>query len=146
MDPDVAAEIQPENYDAVLMIARDRLGDEAIADAATISAYLTVDTLLTGAKRPHIVAEILEEESGTLFDDDHIDAIVGPMIISYILSQVALEPELGRIFQELTQSWGTTILFRSVEPETGKTECSFSGACRAGRSAGRDGDRGRNLE
>ena len=30
------------------MIARERLGDEAIADAATISAYLTVDTILPG--------------------------------------------------------------------------------------------------
>ena len=126
LDPDAAAEIHPENYDAVLMIARTRMGDEAIADAATVSAFLTVDTLMTGAKRPHVVAEVLEEENEPLFDSDDCDAIVSPTIVSHILSQVALKPELGLIFQELTQSWGTTILFRSPEPGAGETVCSFS--------------------
>ena len=48
------------------------------------------------------------------------------MVVSYILSQVALEPELGLIFQELTQSFGTTIMFRSLEPGIEKDGCSFS--------------------
>ena len=125
MDPDRLAEIHPENYDAVLMIARERMGDEPIADAATLSAYLTVDKLMTGGG-PHVVAEVLEEENETLFDSERCDAIVSPMVISYILSQVALEPELGLIFQELTQSCGATILFRSLEPGMDKTVCSFS--------------------
>jgi len=125
MDPDVLAEIRPESYDAVLMIARERMGDEPIADAATLSAYLTVDKLMTGGG-PHVVAEVLEEENETLFDSERCDAIVSPMVISYILSQVALEPELGLIFQELTQSCGATILFRSLEPGMDKTVCSFS--------------------
>ena len=51
---------------------------------------------------------------------------MSPMVVSYILSQVALEPELGLIFQELTQSSGTTILFRSPEPGIEKAECSFA--------------------
>ena len=126
LNPDLAADIQPGNYDAVLMIARPRFGDEATADAATVSAYLTVDTLTIGRERPHVVAEVLEEENETLFDSDRCDAIVSPMIVSYILSQVALEPELGLVFQELTQSWGTTILFRSPDSGNGQTVCSFS--------------------
>ena len=52
MDPDLVAKIHPENYDAVIMIARERMGDEAIADAVTLSAYLTIDTLLTGTGGP----------------------------------------------------------------------------------------------
>jgi hypothetical protein len=126
MDPDVVTAIHPENYDAVLMIARERMGDEAIADAATLSAYLTVDTLLTGTDGMHVVAEVMEEENEALFNGERCDAIVSPMVVSYILSQVTLEPELGLIFEELTQSSGTTILFRSLEPKTGKADCSFS--------------------
>jgi hypothetical protein len=126
MDPDLLAKIHPENYDAVLMTARERMGDEAIADAATLSAYLTIDTLLTGADGTHVVAEVMEEENEPLFDAERCDAIVSPMVVSYILSQVALEPELGLIFQELTQSFGTTILFRSPEPGTEQADCSFS--------------------
>jgi hypothetical protein len=102
------------------------MGDEAIADAATLSAYLTIDTLLTGADGTHVVAEVMEEENEPLFDAERCDAIVSPMVVSYILSQVALEPELGLIFQELTQSFGTTILFRSPEPGTEQADCSFS--------------------
>jgi hypothetical protein len=115
LDPEALAEIHPENYDAVLLIARERMGHEEVADAATLSGYLTIDTLLTGAKGPHVVAEVLEEENEALFDGEHCDAIVSPMVVSYILSQVALEPELGLIIQELTLSFGTTILFRSLE-------------------------------
>mgnify|MGYP001818442369 FL=1 len=126
MNPDLLAEIHPETYDAVLMVARPRFGEEANADAATVSAYLTVDTLTTETKRPHVVAEVLEEENEPLFDSDHCDAIVSPMIVSYILSQVALKPELGLVFQELTQSWGTTILFRSPELDTAGTDISFA--------------------
>jgi len=126
MDPEGMAEINPEIYDTVLMIARERLGDEAVADAATISAYLTVDTLRTCSEGPHVVAEVLDEENAVLFDGDRVDAIATPMIISYILSQVALEPELGLIFQELTQFSGTTILFRSLKPGVRKADCSFS--------------------
>ena len=126
MDPDVVTEIHPENYDAVLMIARERMGDEAVADAATLSAYLTVDTLLSGADGTHVVAEVMEEENEALFSNERCDAIVSPMVVSYILSQVALEPELGLIFQELTESSGTTILFRSPGPKTEKADCRFS--------------------
>jgi len=126
MNPDIVTEIHPENYDAVLLIARERLGDEAIADAATISAYLTVDTILPEVRGRHVVAEVLDEENEVHFDGGHVDAIVSPMIVSYVLSQVALERELGLIFQELTQSWGTTILFRSLESGTEKAACSFS--------------------
>jgi len=126
MDPDLLAEIHPENYDAVLLIARAQMEDEAIADAATLSAVLTVDALLTGDERPHVVAEVLEEENEVLFGGERSDAIVSPMVVSYILSQVALEPELGLIIQELTQSSGTTILFRSPEPGMEEAACSFA--------------------
>jgi len=126
MDPDLVAKIRPENYDVVIMIARERMGDEAIADAATLSAYLTVAPLLTGADGANVVAEVLEEENEALFDLERCDAIVSPMIVSYILSQVALEPELGLIFQELIQPFGTTILFRALETGIEKAECSFS--------------------
>jgi hypothetical protein len=126
MNPDLFAEIHLETYDAVMMVARPRFGEEASADAATVSAYLTIDTLTTETKQSHIVAEVLEEENEPLFDGDGCDAIVSPMIVSYILSQVALKPELGLIFQELTQSWGTTILFRSPELDTAGTDISFA--------------------
>ena len=126
MDPDLLAEIHPESYDAVLMIARERMGDEAIADAATLSAYLTVDSLLTATGGPRVVAEVLEEENEALFDGERGDAIGSSTVISYVLSQVALKPELGVVFQELTQSFGTTILFRSLQPGGEKGDYSFS--------------------
>ena len=126
MDPDEAARLHPENYDAMLMVARERLGNEAVADAATFSSYLTIDTLLEGRERPHLVVELQDDENEPLFDKDRVDPIVSPMIVSYILSQVALEPELGLVLQQLTRSRGTKILFRAPEQAPILTECRFS--------------------
>ena len=82
--------------------------------------------MLTGADGTHIVAEVLEEENEAVFNAERCDDIVSPMVVSYILSQVALEPELGLIFRELIRPWGTTIMFRSPEPGTGESSFSFA--------------------
>jgi Trk K+ transport system NAD-binding subunit len=125
MDPDETARIHPEKYDAVLMVARERLGSEAVADAGTITAYLTVDAVIQDMRKPHFVVELQDDENAPLFRKEDVDAIVSPMIVSYILSQVALEPELGLVLQQLTRSRGTTIQFRTLDLESAAEDCAF---------------------
>lgn len=125
LDPDAAAGIGVDGYDAVLMLARERMETEAVADAATISAYLTIEPSLECVQTPHVVVELQEDENQSLFAGKGVDTIVSPMIVSYILSQVALEPELGLILQELTRSRGNKILFRTYTPENSQGDCSF---------------------
>ncbi len=113
LDPDVLATLRPQDYDRVIFLARERMGDEAVADAATYSAYLALDALL-GSAQPHLVLEVLEEENGALFAGERDDVLLSPPIVSYILSQVALKPELGRVFRELLQPQGQSLGFLEI--------------------------------
>lgn len=125
LDPDQVEDLNVESYDAVLMFARERMETEAVADAATVSAFLTIEPSLERARDPHVVVELQEDENKSLFYGKSVDTIVSPMIVSYILSQVALEPELGLILQELTRLQGTNIQFRTITSESDQGDCSF---------------------
>jgi hypothetical protein len=114
LDPDVLEGLNPGGYDNVIIVARERLGEEAVADAATLSAYLELEAVLDETHRPRVLAEVLEEENHPLFDGSRDDVVLSPMIVSFILSQVALKPDLGRVFRELVQPTGTFFAFRQM--------------------------------
>ncbi len=113
LDPDALATLTPERYDNLILIARERLGEEAVADAATLSAYLALKPLRT-AEQPEVFVEVLESENERLFDTKRDDVMHSPMVVSYMLSQVALRPDLGKIFSRLAQPTGTGIALRSL--------------------------------
>jgi hypothetical protein len=54
----------------------------------------------------------MDEENEFLFRREHEDVIVSPMLVSYLLSQVALRRELAAIFAELSQPWGAQIVLQ----------------------------------
>jgi hypothetical protein len=108
LDPEVLAGLEPSSYDDVILIARQRLGDEAVADAATLSTYLALEHLAP-ERRLHRVVEVLDEENWVLFDSEADDVMLSPMVVSFVLAQVALKPELGLVFQELAQPSGANI-------------------------------------
>jgi hypothetical protein len=128
LDPDVLAALNPMGYDTVVLIARERMGGEAIADAATLSAYLALENM-SGGTRPHVVVEVLEEENLPLFDQERDDVMLSPMVVSYVLSQIALEPELGRIFRELAKPTGTSIALLSLRSASRDMPLRFSEVC-----------------
>ena len=109
--PAVLESLKPERYDDILIVARESMGDEAHADAASVSAYLTLRSLLpTDGSGPDLTVELLGEENLFLFDDKVEDVIVSPLLISYVLSQVALERELAAVVSEFCRPWGTQVI------------------------------------
>jgi len=136
LDPDVLRDLEPARYDTVLLIARERMGDEAVADAATLSTYVTLGTIMEAVDRPHVLAEVLEEENHGLFDRRRDDVMLSPMVVSYMLSQVALEPGLGLVFNELAQPSGTSIALRKVVSRTGDSDANFAELSAVARAAG----------
>ena len=87
------------------------LAEQAHADAASVSTYLTLRSLLPDESRgPKLTVELLERENRFLFDHRVDDVIVSPLLISYFLSQIALRRELAPVFSELSRSWGTQII------------------------------------
>ncbi|MEA3278737.1 MAG: hypothetical protein U9Q81_26245 [Pseudomonadota bacterium] len=115
LDPVRLAELEPSGYDQIILLARARMGDEAHADAATITAYLSLQHIFTGHEaQPKLFVEILEEENRFLFDNAH-DVLVTPLAISYMLSQIALRRELAAIFTELSRIGGPQITLRTMQ-------------------------------
>ncbi len=114
LDPESLAELEPAGYDRIILLARARMGDEAHADAATITAYLSLKYQFAKLETPpSLFVEILEEENRLLLDDVQ-DVLVSPLVISYMLSQIAMRRELAAIFAELSRVGGPQITLRPL--------------------------------
>jgi hypothetical protein len=124
LDPDVLSTLDPMNYDTLVLLARERLGEEAVADAATLSTYLALENMSSGSW-PHVVVEVLEEENERLFERERDDVMLSAMTVSYVLSQIALKPDLERVFLELAQPTGTSITLLSIHSDSEDAPLQF---------------------
>jgi hypothetical protein len=52
----------------MILVARERLGEEAVADAATLSACITLSLMSSMRDGPHVMAEVLEKENLPLLE------------------------------------------------------------------------------
>jgi hypothetical protein len=125
LNPNELESLAPETYDNILLIARERLGEEAVADAATLSACITLAMMPAMTDGPHVMAEILEEENFPLFDQKVDEVMLSPMAVSYVLSQVALAPPLRQVYSELVHPSGTHITLRKIESQTERARLRF---------------------
>jgi len=125
LNPDKLEALGPETYDNIILVARERLGDEAVADAATLSAYITLSVMPSMTDGPRIMAEILEEENLPLFDHKATDVMLSSMAVSHVLSQVALAPSLRRVYRELVQPSGANIAFRRIRSQAERALIRF---------------------
>jgi hypothetical protein len=60
---------------------------------------------------PEILLELLDPENLSLFRRRPSEVIISPMILSHMLAQVALRPELRAVFDELFGPGGAEIAF-----------------------------------
>jgi hypothetical protein len=113
--PGVLERLRPQDYDNVLLLASERREGGHEADATTAAAYLAVDELLPNeGRRPEIFIELMHEENRFLFTDERDDVMVTPTLVSYLISQVSLRPELAGVFDELTGPSGVEVELRPV--------------------------------
>src|SRR5690606_13502524 len=68
----------------------------------------------SGRRRARVIVELREEENRPLLDGADHEELVTPIILSHMLSQVALRRELNAIFEELFSSSETEIRFASA--------------------------------
>lgn len=114
--PGVLERLEPQRYDNVVLLASERFANEGQADASTVFTYLMLREILPeAATRPELLVELLSEENEFLIDQGLEDVIVSPLLVSYVLSQVALRPELAAVIGELSQPWGAQIVLQPAE-------------------------------
>jgi ion channel POLLUX/CASTOR len=114
--PSDLVRINPAGYDNIIVLGCDWLKSKEEADARTVHGYLMLREILTKHKeKPEILVELLDPENHSLFEEAREEVLISPIILSHILAQVALRPDLNIIFHELFSSGGAEIYFRSVD-------------------------------
>lgn len=107
------SEINPDTYDSIVLLSSDRMASGEEADARAIVGYAILDEMLqNAAKRPQILLELADPDNEALISHKDSETIISPMVLSHVLAQVALRPELRLVFDELFTEGGAEITFR----------------------------------
>lgn len=104
----------PSTYDNVVLIGSSWLESREASDARTILGYLLLRDELAKAGKPDILIELMDSGNLSLFREQPGEVLISPEIVSHILAQVALRPELGAVFDELFGPDGAEIRFESA--------------------------------
>lgn len=102
--------VAPATYDNVIFVGSDWVESGEEADARTILGYLLLREMLP-ADGPELLVELLDPENLSLFRRRAGEVLISPLILSHMLAQVALRPELRAVFDELFGPGGAEIAF-----------------------------------
>lgn len=110
-------EITPEAYDTIILVSSDRLPSGEEADARAIVGYMILDEMLKTSQKkyPQILLELSDPDNEPLVVRHHSETIISPLILSHLLGQIALRPELRVVFDDLFSLGGAEIVFRTPE-------------------------------
>jgi hypothetical protein len=110
--------VAPETYDHIVLLGSDWLESGAEADARTILGHLLLRETLPEDSDPagagqavEIVIELLDMGNRPLFRHRATEVLISPLILSHMIAQVALRPELRIVFDELFGPGGPEIAF-----------------------------------
>ena len=107
--------VDPAGYDNLVLLPSERLKSEAESDARTILGYLLLREMTQGsAKAPPVLVELHDPDNAALFENRRGEVIVSPLIVSRMLTRVALRRELRAVFDALFSSGGSDIVFRRI--------------------------------
>lgn len=112
-------------YSNIVLISSDRVSDGADADARSILGLLQIRQLLGADSKVPVLIELAEPENEKLFLNRQGETIISPMVISYILGNVALRPELNKVFDSLFNAGGSDITFIESKDFELSEQCTF---------------------
>lgn len=108
--------LRPERFHHILFASSDKLADVEEADARTIVGAMLLDELIQDAEpRPQVLIELADPGNEVLIRRFQSEVIIGPMIMSHLLAQIALKRELHCIYNELFTVGGAEIIFRTPD-------------------------------
>jgi ion channel POLLUX/CASTOR len=106
--------LEPLAYDNVILMGSDWLRSTQDADARTILGALLLNELAPKReRRASLLVELLDPENAALLEGGVAEVLTTPILMSHILAQVALRPELRAVFEELFAAGGTEVVFRN---------------------------------
>lgn len=115
----ILRELKPHQYDAVMLFSSDRLGSGEEADARSIVAFMVLDYLLSQSNpdlRPHIMVELHDPSNEAYVDHSHNEVLVSSVVVSHVLAQVGVYPQLNAVYEQLLSSEGARLGIRYAPP------------------------------
>jgi ion channel POLLUX/CASTOR len=104
--------VQPLGYDGIVLVGGDAHGSGEEADARTLLGALLLRELAEGREGvPPILVELLDPAHRDLMEGWGMEVLVTPILVSHVLAQVALRPELRAVFDALFTAGGPEIGF-----------------------------------
>lgn len=109
-------QLNPDNYDIVLLLYSDRLDSTEEADARVLVGSMVLDEVLANTQhQPHVLIELSDPSNESFLDQSGWDTFITPLIMSHILSQTALMPQSQILFDSLMKAGGIQIRLRQLE-------------------------------
>lgn len=102
----------PASYDNILLLGSHWVETREESDARTILGYLLLRTMLPAEGGPEVLVELMDPANLALFRERPGEVLITPQIVSHMLAQVALRPDLGGVFDDLFGPEGAEILFQ----------------------------------
>jgi hypothetical protein len=107
--------LDPASYDNIVFAASDVIESHE-TDARTIVGHLLLRELVPAASAggPQVLVELAESENLASFKAQGSEVIVPALVLSHIMAQIALRPDLRVVFEDLFGAEGPEIFFRPV--------------------------------
>lgn len=125
--------LEPASYDNIVFVASDRIESHE-TDARTIVGHLLLRELVPRASAggPEVLVELAESENLASFATEGSEILVPALVLSHIMAQIALRPDLRVVFEDLFGAEGPEIFFRPVSRYklTGR-DVTFTDVCHA---------------
>ncbi|MFU8783960.1 hypothetical protein [Aliidiomarina sp.] len=107
--------LQAHHFDSVILFSSDRLASGEEADARSIVAFMVLDYLLAKGNpslRPHIMVELHDPSNAAYVNHSHNEVLVSSVIVSHVLAQVAVYPQLRAVYEQLLSADGARLALR----------------------------------
>ncbi|RUO24389.1 hypothetical protein CWE09_11000 [Aliidiomarina minuta] len=110
--------LQPASFDTVILFGSDRLQTGEEADARSIVANQLLDYLLkSSSRRPQILLELTDPNNVGFVHTAGSEVLQTSSMISHVLAQLAVYPELRAVYDELLAANGNNMILLPVPDE-----------------------------
>lgn len=120
----VMQELKVHHFDSVILFSSDRFASGEEADARSIVAFMVLDYLLTQGNpklRPHIMVELHDPSNAVYVDHSHNEVLVSSVVVSHVLAQVAVYPQLRSVYEQLLSADGARLALRFLPENLHRT-------------------------
>lgn len=102
-----------ERFDRIVLLATDKGDDVQVSDARTVMTYIRLkDRLRQTGQRPKVVIEVIDPVNKRLFGSTYgEEVVVSNEVISHLLAQILLKPDVNQIFETLLTAGGPEFFF-----------------------------------